>query len=116
MSPPSHLQHAESCFADILLLGTLCGVRKRNSDSFVRVPTEPDFFILFLNFIVNAKSKNLAVNGSVTYERLQLNFALHIGVVTNWPLFIFSQLDINFVVPRVFGQTHSLISFSLADF
>ena len=57
---------------------------KRNNDSFVRAPTEPDFFILFLNFIVKAKLKNLAVNGSVTHERLQPLFALHIGVVMGW--------------------------------
>jgi len=31
--------------------------------------------------------------------------------VTNWPLFIFNQLAINFAVPRAFGQTHSLTSF-----
>jgi hypothetical protein len=59
-------------------------VRERNNDSFVRVPTEPDFFILFLIFIAKAKSKNLAVNGSVTHERLQPLFALHIGAVMGW--------------------------------
>ena len=34
--------------------------------------------------------------------------------VTNWPLFIFNQLAINFAVPCVFGQTHSLTSFGRA--
>lgn len=34
--------------------------------------------------------------------------------VTNWPLFIFNQLAINFAVPRAFGQTHSLTSFGRA--
>ena len=56
-----------------------------------QVPTEPDFFILFLNFIVKAKSKNLAVNGSVTYERLQPLFALHIGVVVHCALYIINK-------------------------
>jgi len=34
--------------------------------------------------------------------------------VTNWPLFIFNQLAINFAVPCAFGQTHSLTSFGRA--
>ena len=34
--------------------------------------------------------------------------------VTNWPLFIFNQLAINFAVSRAFGQTHSLTSFGRA--
>ncbi len=39
---------------------------------------------------------------------------LRILRVTNWPLFIFNQLAINFAVPRAFGQTHSLTSFGRA--
>jgi len=76
-------------------------VRKRNSDSFVRVPTEPDFFILFLNFIAIAKSKNLAVNGNAIHERLETLFALHIGVVTKSCIVgetFVNQTTINFLV------------------
>jgi hypothetical protein len=63
-------------------------VRERNSDSFVKVPTEPDFFILFLNFIAKAKSKNLAVNGNATHVQVSTLFALHIGAVIAWLLLI----------------------------
>jgi len=47
-----------------------------------QVPTEPDFFILFLNFIAKAKSKNLAVFGNAAHYQVSTLFALHIGVVS----------------------------------
>jgi len=40
--------------------------------------------------------------------------SLAIYSITNWPIFIFNQLAINFVVPCAFGQTHSLTSFGRA--
>jgi hypothetical protein len=85
-------------------------VRKRNSDSFVRVPIEPDFFILFLNFIAKAKSKNLAVNGNAAHDQVSTIFALHIGVVTAWcfqSMSIYSYIDV--IVLRMSRQTLWLV-------
>jgi hypothetical protein len=46
--------------------------------------------------------------------KLALSAKCFIYRVTNWPLFIFNQLAINFAVSRAFGQTHSLTSFGRA--
>ena len=46
--------------------------------------------------------------------KLALSAKCFIYRVTNWPLFIFNQLTINFAVPCAFGQTHSLTSFGRA--
>jgi len=67
----------------------LCGVWNRNSKILFKVPTEPNFLFLFLNFVVKAKSKkNLAVNGFATHERLEPLSVLHIGAVSHWDLVI----------------------------
>ena len=62
-----------------------------------RFPIKP------LRCLLNVMTLNLALSAKCFIYR-----------VTNWPLFIFSQLAINFVVPRAFGQTHSLTSFGRA--
>ena len=49
-----------------------------------------------------------------TNLRIPLKPLLAILCVTNWPLFIFNQLTINFALPRALGQTHSLTSFGRA--
>ena len=46
--------------------------------------------------------------------KLALSAKCFIYRVTNWPLFIFNQLAINFSVPCAFGKTHSLTSFGRA--
>jgi hypothetical protein len=46
--------------------------------------------------------------------KLALSAKCFIYRVTNWPLFIFNQLAINFAVPCAFGQTHSLTSFGFS--
>ena len=51
---------------------------------------------------------------SVPPLKLALSAKCFIYRVTNWPLFIFNQLAINFAVSRAFGQTHSLTSFGRA--
>ena len=51
--------------------------KKANFDSICsscRVMLLSFFLVLFLNFVVKAKSKKLAVFGSVLHERLQTNF------------------------------------------
>jgi hypothetical protein len=50
----------------------------------------------------------------VTPSKLALSAKCFIYRVTNWPLFIFNQLAINFALPRAFEQTHSLTSFGRA--
>ncbi len=51
---------------------------------------------------------------NVTTLKLAPSAKCFIYFVTSWPLFIFNQLVINFVVHRAFGQTHSLTSFGRA--
>ncbi len=57
-----------------LNVSQLCGVWARNRNYLFKVPTNPIFGVLFLNFVVEVKSKSLAVFGCILHERLQTNF------------------------------------------
>src|SRR5690606_34714888 len=48
------------------------------------------------------------------FSQPQKTFWTRVYRVTNWPLFIFNQLTINFAIPCAFGKTHSLTSFGCA--
>jgi hypothetical protein len=57
-------------------------VRERNSNILIKVRTEPNLLILFLNFLDKTKSKDLAANGNAVNLQVSTRPALHIGVVS----------------------------------